>query len=514
MKQINNIIHTAAILLIMLAAVSCTNEPRNATSASQTATIFPDYSGITIPYNIAPLNFRIEEKAQKYMVVISGNSGEKMVIKSSHPVIDIPIGKWKKLLKNNIGKDLSLTIYVKKQGQNWTKYPVITNHIANEEIDDHIVFRHINAGYILWEKMGIYQRNLENFDQKPILLNDRTDKNCMHCHTFANYDPDKFMLHLRRPPSGTLLYNNNEVKLLNTATPYTMSACVYPSWHPNGKLIAYSVNKIEQKFHSSDDGKINVYDKASDLVIYDIEKNMITTTPALSTKNLENLPAWSPDGNYLYYISAPPYSLESFNAGIKYDLVRIAYNQSLNAWGTPDTLLKAADTGMSLTFPVVSPDGRFLVFCMADQGYFTVYNPSSDLYIMDLTTREYSKMTVNSDQVESFHYWSSNGKWLMFISKRLDGLYSRVYFSYIDENGKASKPFILPQKDPEYYSSLMLNFNRPVFIKGEVTVSAAKLSEAAFGKAVDVKFDPRVDVDALSGASRFEKRDVKTEHSN
>jgi hypothetical protein len=60
----------------------------------------------------------------------------------------------------------------------------------------------------------------------------------------------------------------------------------------------------------------------------------------------------------------------------------------------------------------------------------------------------------------------------------------------------------------------MLNFNRPVFIKGEVTVSAAKLSEAAFGKAVDVKFDPRVDVDALSGASRFEKRDVKTEHSN
>jgi len=514
MKQIYTIIKTSAILLALLLSISCSQEPKNATVISETAKIFPDYSNITIPSNIAPLNFRVEEKANKYVAVVSGNSGKKIIIKSTNQLIDIPINKWKKLLKSNINKDITIDIFLKKQGQKWIKYPTITNTIAADEIDNHIVFRHINAGYILWEKMGIYQRNIENFDQKPILLNDRTDKNCMHCHTFSNYNPEKMMLHLRRPPSGTLLYNNSEVKMLNTATPYTMSACVYPSWHPNGKIIAYSVNKIEQKFHSAAEGKINVYDKASDLVLYDIDKNMITTTPVLSTKNRENLPSWSPDGNFLYYISGPPYSQEDDITGVKYDLVRIAFDQQTNTWGKPDTLLKASETGMSITFPEISPDGKHVVFCMADQGYFTVYNPSSDLYIMDLETRKYSKLPINSDQVESFHYWSSNGKWLMFISKRLDGLYSRVYFTHIDENGNASKPFILPQKDPDYYKSLTLNFNRPVFVTGEVKISAEKLSEAAFGKPDNVKFDPTVNVDALSGASRFEKQDISTEHTN
>jgi hypothetical protein len=509
MKRIYYIVISTALILVLFLAFTGNKIPKNATIENQPIKIFPDYNDITIPYNIAPLNFRIEEKAEKYLVAFSNSAEQKIILSSSEPVVSIPGGKWKRLLKDSKGKDITIEIYLKKSNQNWSKYSAIKNHISEEEIDNHIVFRQINAGYILWEKMGIYQRNLENFDEKPILLNDRTNRNCMNCHSFGNYDPKKMMIHLRSTPSGTLIYNNGEIKLFNTATKFTMSSGVYPSWHPNGKLIAYSVNKIEQKFHSSVNGTIDVYDKASDIVVYDLEKNRITTTPAISTRRLENLPTWSPKGDYLYYISGPAYDLNAPTSLVKYDLMRIPFNANNNTWGKPDTLLTAAKTGMSISFPEISPDGNFVVFCMADHGYFTVHNSTSDLYIMNLKTLEYSKLPVNSDKVESYHSWSSNGRWLMFISKRFDNLYSLVYFTHIDINGNASKPFILPQEDPDYYSTFTMNYNRPVFVRGEVKISANDLSKAAFEKAIDAQFDPSVDVDALSGATWIEKQSSK-----
>ena len=475
--------------------------------------MFPDYSDIVIPVNIAPLNFRISEKAKKYIIAFSNAKGDKIVMKSKDSEISIPSGKWRKFLKASINHDYKVETWIRNEVNQWVQYKSFSNHVAGDKIDKYIAFRHINAGYILWEKMGIYQRNLENYRQTPVLLNDRTDRNCMHCHTFCDRDPGKMLLHLRRPPSGTILYNNGETTFLNTGTKYTMSACVYPSWHPNGNLIAFSVNIINQKFHAAGKFINSVIDVASDIVVYDIAKNRITTCPELSTKSLENLPVWSHDGKYLYYISCFDYNTHVPDTAVKYDLLRIAYNASNGTWGQTDTLITANETGKSISFPEVSPDGKYMIFCMSDYGYFTVYSPTSDLYLMNLESREYSKLAVNSDYVESFHSWASNSKWFLFISKRLDGLYSRVFFSYMDSTGSASKPFLLPQKDPDYYTTHVLNFNRPVFIKDKVGISADKLSKAAYSDKKDVTFDPEVDIDALSGATRI-VRDVLKEHTN
>lgn len=318
---------------------------------------------------------------------------------------------------------------------------------------------------------------------------------------------------MRRSPSGTLLYNNGEIKFLNTGTKYTMSAAVYPSWHPNGNLIAFSVNIIRQRFHSAGDGLIYVYDLASDIIVYDIAKNQVTTCPALSTGRLENMPAWSHDGRYLYYISGPKYDKNKPDSCVKYDLLRIAYNAENSLWGNVDTLLTAGKTGKSITYPQLSPDDKFLTFAMSDYGYFNVFSKTSDLYIMNTANLQYSEMPVNSPDAESFHGWSSSGRWILFASKRIDGLFSNVFFSHIDSAGNASKPFVLPQKDPDFYSRYTLNFNRPVFIKDKVGVSINRLVKAAYSKKVEVEFDPDVEIDALSGATRIE-RDVMKEHTN
>ncbi len=467
--------------------------------------ISPDYSSVVLPPNIAPLNFIVGESGRKYYVTINSDNGGKIKIISKRQKIVIPVRKWKSLLNNNRGKSLYIDIYIKNKAKEWEKFKTIINKIAEDEIDSYVVFRLINPAYILWEKMGIYQRDIESYSTRPVLLNLTTEKNCMNCHTFCANDPDKMILHLRSNPSGTILYNNGVLQMLNTGTQFTMSSCVYPSWHPGGNIIAFSVNKIKQKFHSAGNKNQTVIDRASDLVLYDIKKNMITTSPKVSTDRLENLPSWSPDGKYLYFISGPKYNENVPDTAVKYDLMRISYDINTNMWGEVDTVLLSGETGKSITFPEVSPDGKYLLFCMTDYGYFSIYSPASDLYLMDLKSLEYKKLDINSEHVESFHSWSSNSRWFLFSSKRIDGFNSRIYFSYIDEGGNVYKPVLLPQRDPAFYNTSVYNYNRPVFIKEKVRLRPGELTKTAYSTIQNVNFDPEVDIDALSGASRIKR---------
>ena len=201
---------------------------------------------------------------------------------------------------------------------------------------------------------------------------------------------------------------------------------------------------------------------------------------------LETYPTWSPDGKYLYYCSAPilwedrdKTPPDNFDK-VQYDLMRISYDVDKDQWGQPEIVLSTNETGMSILLPRISPDGRFLVFVMCDYSCFPVYRPSSDLYIMDLKTSSYKKLdAVNSPYSESWHSWSSNGRWLAFSSKRAGGFFTRTYFTYINENGQASKPFILPQKDPTYYDSLLQTYSVPELITKPVAFSSRQFGRTA-----------------------------------
>jgi hypothetical protein len=330
-----------------------------------------------------------------------------------------------------------------------------------------------------------------------------TKKNCMNCHSFCINNPDMMMFHMRSQNSGTMIARKGVIQKIDTGTPYTMSPGVYPAWHPDGNHIAFSVNMINQYFHAQQGKSIYVRDKASDLIIYDIETNTITTSPKVSTPRLENLPAWSPDGKTLYFVSGTEDVLGMPYTDTKYDLLRIPYDVQTGHWGDCDTVLTAAETGKSISFPKISPDGKYLLFCMSDYGYFSIHFTSSDLYLLDLKTNDFRKLDVNSEKSESYHSWSRNSRWIVFASKRLDGLCSRLYFSHIDSLGCASKPFLLPQKDPRFYQTFIKNYNVPEFIDGPVKLDHQKIARTANGIPVKATFDSTVDIDALSGASRI-----------
>jgi hypothetical protein len=156
---------------------------------------------------------------------------------------------------------------------------------------------------------------------------------------------------------------------------------------------------------------------------------------------------------------------------------------------------------MTMSMPSVSPDGKFMVCSMSDYGYFTIFHKKSDIYLIDLETKEYKKLEINSSSNESYSSWSSNSRWLVFSSKRIDDVFTRPHIAYIDSNGVAHTPFVLPQKNPDMYEQLLANYNRPELISGKIELSAREIRDIVFQDAQNVEFDKSVDVDALSGAT-------------
>ncbi|MHC4203327.1 MAG: TolB family protein [Planctomycetota bacterium] len=446
--------------------------------------ISPDYSDIVIPANIAPVNFRILEQGQQYFVKVRTGSGKAIDIFSKTGQVRIPPSQWRALLESGKGNIIFFDIYVMNSDKKWRKFRSITNTIAEDDIDGYIVYRRMKPIYNWWKGIGIYQRNLASYDESLVMHGRSFEEGCLNCHSFVGNDPETMTIGLRSAAYGssTLLARNGTIKKIGSKWGYT-------AWHPSGKLVVYSINKVRQFFHTGRMEVRDVVDLDSALVCYFAEDNKAVCPTQLSDKNrLETYPAWSADGKYLYFCSAPvlwedrsTVPPENFDK-LKYDLCRVSFDIGSNSWGQVETVLSAEETGLSILLPRISPDGRFLLFCMCDYGCFPVYQSSSDLYIMDLSTGEYRSVAVNSKYSESWHSWSSNSRWIAFSSKRGDGLFTRTYLSYVDGDGKIYKPFVLPQRDPVYYDSMLETYSVPELVTDRIKAAKAQLGRAARGK--------------------------------
>jgi len=466
-------------------------------SAERTAKIKPDYAGSVMPPNIAPLNFIIQEDGAGYFVKIYSEQGKPIEIFSMKPAILIPERAWRDLLDLNRGRQLKIDIYVEseirasssqKEDIEWTRFHTLTNDIAREEIDTYLVYRKIRPGHSTWRNMGVYQRNLSSFDESTILSNGYFKNGCVNCHTFCSNRSKRMLLGIRSKDYGSsaLLVEGNNVRKIGTKLGYT-------SWHPSGKIAAFSVNKVRQYFHSAASEVREVIDLDSLMAYYKVDSEAVKTTKDLARKDrLETYPTWSADGRYLYFCSAPvtwsdrDAVPESYDQ-IKYDLVRAAYDIENDQWGPLETVLSASDTDLSILLPRISPDGRWLLFCMCDYGCFPVYRHSSDLYMLDLETAKktgeykYRRLDINSDKSESWHCFSSNSRWIAFSSKRDGGVFTRIYIAYVDTNGNVHKPLLLPQNNPEYYDSCLWTYSVPELIIEPVRITKEKLGKVVRG---------------------------------
>lgn len=468
-----NIVSYFLLSLYTILWVACTHsvtEPQSATPLNRLPDIFPDYVDVTIPPQIAPLRFMLRHAPEEAIVCIS-HEKEKMVCQASGKEGFLMDEKqWNYLVQSAIGKALEVKVYEQKEGA-WQVYDSFHWYVSGDSIDPYLVYRLIEPGYELWNQMGIYQRRLTDFKESPIITNDLTGHNCMNCHSFPNQNPQQMTLHMRGPRGGTYLFQSGQITKLSGKINEQIPSLVYPSWHPSGDFVAFSTNQTRQAFHMNDRNRIEVFDYTSDLLVYDVQRNEVITTPQLfSDQAFETFPHFSPDGKTLYFCTAEAQKMPDDFQKVRYNLCSISFNPETRTFGNQvDTLFNGKQAAKSVSFPRVSPDGKFLVFTLSDYGNFSIWHKEADLFLANLQDGTIIPLeAANSNDVESYHSWNSNSRWLVFSSRRVDGLYTHPHLIHIDAEGKAGKPFILPQPNASYYTSFMKSFNIPEFVKGPV----------------------------------------------
>lgn len=468
-------------IFVILAICSCSvSKPENAEQVNELPPIYPDYIGVTIPVEIAPLDFDYNggEFETMYVLAKGSKSGE---LEAGGTTIDFNVDDWHELTRQNQGGEISMTVYVKQEGK-WKQYQDFKVFVSNHPLEEWgLTYRRIAPGYEVYGKLGLYQRDLSTFEETPIIENTYVAGACFNCHTSNRTNPDQFTFHVRGDHGATMVQQHGNREWLKARNDSLHGSMVYPYWHPSGKYCAYSTNQTHQSFHAVRGERIEVFDQASDVFVYNPNTHELLLDKRLMTPDhYETYPVFSPDGKTLYFCSSDAKPIPSEYKEIRYNICKIDFNAENGTYGEKiDTVFHASALGKSATHPRPSYDGKYLMFTLADYGCFPIWHNEADNYILNLQTGEAKPLTeANSPQTDSWHNWNVNSHWFVFTSRRGNGLYTRLYLAHIDDNGNVSKPFLLPQRNPaEYYDALIDSYNTPDFTARKVefdTRSAAR----------------------------------------
>lgn len=480
MKHLTLLIYLFTLTFLMTLP-SCTPTPEDVTKSESLPAIYPDYTDVTIPVNIAPLNFLIRDEVEAVQVT----AGDITVNAKGNEVM-FDEKEWQGLLAEN--RQIEVTVTTLKNGK-WTEYRSFNWQVVDDKVDPYLTYRLIEPDYEIWNNLQIKQRCVESFEEKALCDYRLANNQCMNCHATGSQNPNLSMMYVRGPHGGAILNQNGKLRKLAIKTSDMISGSVYYSFSPSGRYITFSTNIIIPAFHSKDEKRLEVFDSKSDVYVADLQENRIIRSPLLSDSlTFETFPTFSPDGKYIYYCAAQHVSLPQELKQLQYDLVRIPFNEQTGSIGTvTDTVYSAATLSQqhlphqkkhSVCHPRISPDGRYMVYTVADYGTFPIWHQEADLQMMDLKTGKINTMeVVNSNRSDTYHAWSSNSRWLVFASKRDNGLYGKPYFCYIDRQGKPHKPFVLPQKSPMFYDQTLKSFNVPEFSKGDIPFDAVDVEK-------------------------------------
>ena len=492
-------IRKLAYIGFCLAIMGCSGPsvPEVFTDSKALPKIYPDYINVTIPINMAPLTFELDEAADEMIARYAVGDEEIICAGKAQPDMD----DWRTLTEKAKDGAITVDVYVRKADQ-WMHYKPFNIFVSPDSIDSYLSYRLIYPSFVSYEALTISQRCLENYDESVIYDNmlcgfEKTGQ-CINCHNYQQYNPERMQFHARQNNGGTIIAYDGKIKKVNMRNDSIISAGVYPAWHPWLKLIVYSTNKTNQSFHTTHHNKIEVYDSKSDLIAYNIDKGEITNLEN-DTTELEVFPAWAPDGKTLYYCSAhfewQDSSLSKVaeiikrSQEIKYNIYKKSFDPETMTFGPRELVFSADSLDKSATLPRISPDGRYLLFTLAEYGVFHIWHHDADLWLMDLQTGEARPaQEINSPDTESYHSWSSNGKWVVFGSRRDDGTYTRPFFAHIDKDGHGTKPFELPCADPDYHRQFMRCYNIPEFMRGPVTIKPQTFADILKGDGEPVKY--------------------------
>lgn len=457
----NTIYRMLTVVLACMMLASCHREKATAIAGSEgPAVIYPDYKDVTIPVNIAPLNYRYAMKGASSATTTFTIGDRSVTIHGTR--VEWNIRKWKAFLEGAEGKTIQVKASVKAEGKtiedSWSIY------VCGDKVDAFLTYRLIEPAFQMWDYVSIMERNVENFDETVICDHSVTENSCMNCHIHGQQRGDLSIYYVRGAKGGAILNRDGKLRKLTLKTPDMLSATVYGELHPSGRFGVFSTNIIIPGMHGMSRMRTEVYDTKSDLTVADFDNNRMINVPHTARADrFETFPCFSADGESVIYCVADTLPVPQDVDKLLYHLVQVPFDTDTGEMGTQvDTLWNADLHNASVCHPKASPDGRWLMFTVADYGTFPINHNESSLQMIDLQTREIHDLaSIKGENSDTFHSWSSDSHWFVFASKRGDAQYSKAYFCHIDDEGNPSKPFLLPQKSSSFYDNNFHSFNVP-----------------------------------------------------
>lgn len=457
---------------------ACTPSPENPVKTDTLPNIYPDYTDVTIPLNIAPLNFLIRDSCEVVYVTLRNGNTELVSHRKGNEAI-FNESKWRKLMRESAGSEITVEVSTLSDGK-WTAFRPFNIKVSSDSVDPYLTYRLIEPDYEVFSRLRIMERNLENFNERPICDYNLVGNRCMNCHTYAPGRSDLSFLYVRGEGGGMVLNENGNLRKLNLRTDDMVSGSVYAQFSPSGRYLVFSTNNIIPAFHTRPEKRLEVFDKKSDIYVYDIKNDKVLRSPLMAdSTRLETFPTFSADGGSIYFCVANGPALPSSIDSLQYSLCRISFDENSGTIGnTLDTVICAREgLHSSVSHPRVSPDGQRLLFTVSDYGTFPIWHPEADLRMLNLADGRIDSLSIiNSRLSDTYHSWSQSGRWFVFASKRDDGLYGKPYFAHVDAKGNVAKPFLLPQKHPTFYDNNLKSFNVPELGPDRVSFSASDIA--------------------------------------
>lgn len=200
------------------------------------------------------------------------------------------------------------------------------------------------------------------------------------------------------------------------------------------------------------------------LAIYDRQTKILKElTGANLDEYVQSNAIWTPDGRNIIFSRAEAlprdsniYEIDVKNEllvdqyvkrekELKYDLYIIPFNNGEG--GKAEPIKGASNNGKSNYFPAISPDSKWLIYCQAEN--FMLLMPDSRLYIIPATGGKARLLKCNFNSMNSWHAWSPNSKWVVYVSKVLRP-YTDMFLTHIDEKGNASVPVLVEKARSDF----------------------------------------------------------------
>ena len=189
--------------------------PQQYGQADRAPRIYPDYVDVTVPVNIAPLTFMLDEPADEVVARLSAPGVE--VVCGNHKIIPEQ-NEWRQLVDAAVEKAIQVEVYAKNGGQ-WMRFKPFSIHVSSDSIDPYISYRLISPSYVTYEELTINQRCLENYGESVVydnmLCGTEESGQCINCHNYQMYNPQRMQFHARQFHGGTVIAYDGALSKVN-----------------------------------------------------------------------------------------------------------------------------------------------------------------------------------------------------------------------------------------------------------------------------------------------------------